>query len=152
MANTFLHKQLEFYGDSTIGTEQWKADHEKALYCYELEDKVSLGIAILDRICARVRKLPSQTVDDTLRIHHSLWQWYLATENLFEAANPLVGDGYSLDGLDDLRTKYESVSAMLSQMAPVVESMAEIKNGEYRPLSEAMNVLRSNYSQSVGRS
>ena len=150
MANTFLCKQLEFYADSTIGDEQWKADHDLAMFCFEVEDKISFGLTTLDRIFARINRIKTQTVDDTLRANATLWNWYLATENLLVAANPCVEGGHTLDGLDNLRARYDSVSSMLAQMGDVVESLSEIKQGKFLPLKEAMNVLRANYRPPSG--
>lgn len=58
-----LKAQFDLYETLSAGAEAWKRDHQDAMFCREIEEAVSIGLAIL----ANIRRRSDRWADDVER-------------------------------------------------------------------------------------
>lgn len=89
--------------------EAWKADHDAAMACRDLEGVIRVGNALYDLLVgadrawrlaiARGRDTYSAAVAETIDLLFSVWS--RPAKQILSSARRLVEDGYEVEGLDE---------------------------------------------------
>ena len=147
----FLEGQLGLYGEQSEKSEQWKSDHDKVKYCWEIEDAIEFGLSIItsinrlkDRWAFEIEKEKGKfSWEDSKKIA-SYYKWWLKRTKLLLSAVKVFEDfGFTVVGADKLREEYREVSLLPLNVNAVKKSVHSLEQGHGIPLSQALDGLRN---------
>lgn len=100
-----IQQQVESYDD------EWKKDHETAMKCRDLEDRLRVGMGLYrffrgtDELWSRSVQAGREEFDaDFVREVHSAYQWWLRPcDAMLDAINRIEKQGYAVEGADEFR-------------------------------------------------
>lgn len=141
MTASLLKRQLDLYVQTA--DEPWKRDHIEAMICCDVEEAIAFGLSILGRV--QTQRNCQEAIEVTEGKCRFVMRWYETSLKVLEAADELVAASHTVKGMDELQRRVQEVSATLPQMGRIMESIADIKDGNGLNLREAMDVLRSHY-------
>ncbi len=146
-----MQDQLELYQRLSEGVEAWKADHVTAIFCRDIEEAISIGLAILNNI----RRRGSQWANDVERGETSfswdearqlddLYRWWLErSTRLLAAIDSCESKRYKVDGADDFRRANLDLSLMSLDTNRNRQSLESLQTGHGMPSKQAMDELRN---------
>ncbi len=146
-----LKAQFDLYETLSAGAEAWKRDHQDAMFCREIEEAVSIGLAIL----ANIRRRSDRWADDVergkipfsweeARDLDELHKWWLQRSALLlEAIDFCESKHYKVDSADQFRQSNLDVSLMSLDTDRNRQSLESIQSGRTITSKQAMDELRS---------
>jgi len=147
----FLREQSELYTKHSEAVESWKAAHEEAMFCCDIEDTIALGLAILESIRRRMESW-SRGVEEGLipfswehaREIAGQYKWWLSRSTaLLRALETCEKASYVVEGSDRFRKACREVSLMSLEMDSVKRSLKALEEGRGIPGKQAIDELRS---------
>ena len=146
-----MQDQLALYQRLSEGAEGWEADHSDAMRCRDIEEAISIGLAIL----ANIRRRSSRWTSDVERGQISfsweeagalddLHRWWLErSAPLLAAIDSCESKRYKVDGADDFRRANLDVSLMSLDTNRNRQSLESLQTGPGIPSKQAMDELRN---------
>ena len=138
MATSVLSKHLFVYGEDS---ESWKPDYNDAMSVRNLEDHISVGLSIWERL-----KNPScktATLDSAdLTCEMTDW-WREVSEMTVAAVEHFEDKGYTVDGAEQFRESVAEASLMQHAVETWRERIKDIKGGKGIPIEVALDALQN---------
>lgn len=116
-----MNNEIQFLQDNVQSEEVWKTDHDRAMKCTELEEKIKVGLSYFGLINGMdnlwSRKVQARTIPfkaefaDAL---HELYNWWISPcSDVFAAIAQFENEGYKVDGSTELRKAFQTVKQTL---------------------------------------
>ncbi len=146
-----LKAQLDLYETLSAGAEAWKKDHQDAMFCRDIEEALSIGLAIL----ANIQRRSDRWADDVERGRISFsWEdareldelhkwWLKRSALLLEAIDFCESKHYKVDSAEQFRQANLDVSLLALDTDRNRQSLESIQSGRGKPSKQAMDELRN---------
>jgi hypothetical protein len=130
--------------------EAWKADHDEAMECYKLQDRLRAGLRFFnfirysDESWSRRVQLGETTFDEkSIRAIHDLYQlWLLPVDSVRAAIQHFEDQGFKVSGANEFREAIETVRSVTHWTADeIIRATGQIQRGETRTLEEVLGEL-----------
>lgn len=137
----FLSGQVDAYADS------WKADHRQAIECWELQERIEVGLALyhyihsVDERWSDAVRAGAAAVDDaeSRSILELCRRWLGPAEKVLASTKILESQGYSVNGSRPFRDAWHRVrTATMLDAAEMRAAYDELDAGKGRPLGEVV--------------
>ena len=143
----FLSEQLDFFGKQAH-SENWREEHDAAMFCRDVEDAVAFAIQLkerIDRMAAIDPKLQNQWEEAAARLYIPWYQrWYDHAREVLEAIRRLKKQGYTVAGVDLFMKSYLQAQSIALHFDKNLESIKRIEAGQSNgiPLEQAFNEIQ----------
>jgi hypothetical protein len=128
------------------GVEPWKANHDAAIRCFEVEDRIALGILAYQVVTYVDAAWQERVAEGKLRFEEEndrrigkLYRtWVEISERNLAAVEELIRDGFEVKGADEFLARLEEARSLLesrdleSEMRPI-EKIQTLERGNPRP-------------------
>ena len=127
--------EIRFLKSQTESEELWKADHDSAMRCTALEEKIKAGLSFfglingLDALWSRRVQAGRYKFDAKIaRDLYAFYQWWLAPcEHVFEAIATMEKEGYQVTGAVELRKAFSTARQILrTNIDEVISGMEKL--------------------------
>lgn len=140
MSQQFLFNQLKWSIDDL---ESWRPEHDEAMRCRDLEDRIRYALFLHARISAASEELAKPTVESDLFLVQFALLWLDFGSVLSHHAAIFETKGYPVDGVEKLRSIVNELSTDRDQLLKTEEKLGATLDGHAVPFSQAMHELRS---------
>jgi hypothetical protein len=146
----FLDEQRGLYDAQTEQVEAWKAAHDEAMQCREIEDAIQLGLIILANISRHnnqwardIENSLSEFSWDTAARFAVMYRWWREkSESLIKGIAACEKAGFLVSGSADFREACREVDLMSLDTERTRISIESLGRRSGISLKQAMNGLR----------
>ncbi|MEX2187320.1 MAG: hypothetical protein WD875_11015 [Pirellulales bacterium] len=132
-----LNRTLEVYGEQAE-VESWKKDHADAMRCFNLQDLISQGLWMAERLDARSDD-GRISVTLALDLCRLLKQWYKHSTSILAQAAILRGKDYEIDGYDELKSEVDRIGCTLRSLDSVTKVLEDVRHNRGVLLEDLVN-------------
>ena len=128
---------IQFLNDQVKSEEIWKPDHERAMECVALQDKIKVGLSLfglfagVDDLWSRRVQSGTEEFSEEMasRLHTAFDWWIKPCEEVFAAVAIFEHEGFRVDATSDLRTAYVKAKGILKTNFPeLIEGMKKARS------------------------
>lgn len=128
-------------------SEVWKRDHAQAMFCFDLEQVMALGLHLFRGLLDYEAGLQAAAWRGNLSADDPVWakfdplygRWAVASERLLARADELAGEGFAVKDIETFRDAIEEARCMIENAAldafalPIEEMMKRLQPENPRP-------------------
>jgi hypothetical protein len=147
-----LQSQINLFKALACGSESWKADHDDAMGCRDVEEAITIWLAFLSNIRRRksawtikVEKgARPYSWDDAKRFDDAFKAWLAMAEDILLEIERWERKSYRVESVKEFREAIQDVSLMCLDTEHNRISVESIQSGNATSSKEAMDALRNN--------
>jgi hypothetical protein len=135
----FLKRQLGVYEEYR---DSWKRDHDDAIAIYDLEDAISFGVSLYERL---KRKPPKDgtTVDMAVALCAYYRDWHGISRDVLHIVETYESRGFTVEGATEFKEMFAELTRMQEAVSEIQETVTALQSGEGVSLDAAIGELQN---------